>query len=235
MITVKEIEQRMIDDFTTLEAFNYAKTNQPDAVVEELTDRLDDEGIDYDLVNLEELQFDLKPIDTIPLSDFAESEEEFINQLGSLDTYMNNYFYDRLGDSYNLMPHVRITNIDDIKADLGDLSFANRLANAYSEQEMIEYLKQNDKEGIEDMLRIILEEEGVDTTNIDVLNDCRYTIENVTIPDFSELALKEDDEILSYDTVNEYINTAFYDRLNLYYVSYNVHLENIDDFLYEEE
>lgn len=114
MITVKEIEQRMIDDFTTLEAFNYAKTNQPDAVVEELTDRLDD-NVDINNIDLDKVDFEITQSYLLtPVYEVAESEQEFIESIGDYTTYFNRYFYERLVTKYSVTVDIEIKNLDDL-------------------------------------------------------------------------------------------------------------------------
>ena len=236
MITVKEIEQRMIDEFDDRKAFEYLMEEMPDEVYELLAELVEDEGYKRDNVSIENVSYSFDGMQAINFEDYAEIKQDTINELGSLDKYMENDFYDDLVSDLMLAPELEILNIEDAVIDINVTHTQDEIENHLNDVELKQAILGYNPEEIRTSLSNQLMDDNVDINNIDLDKVDFEITQSHLLTSVYEVAEGEQEFIESIGDYTTYFNRYFYERLvTKYSVTVDIEIKNSDDLLYGEE
>lgn len=236
MFTVKQIEQRMIDEFDDRKAFEYLLEELPEEVYELLAELVEDEGYKRDNVNIEKVSYSFNGMQAINFEDYAEIKQDTINELGSLDKYMENNFYEDLAYEFMLAPELEIIGIEDAIMDINVTHTQDEINSRLNDVELKQAILGYNPEEIRTSLSNQLMDDNVDINNIDLDKvDFEITQSYLLTPVY-EVAESEQEFIESIGDYTTYFNRYFYERLvTKYNVTVDIEIKNLDDLLYEEE
>lgn len=236
MITVKEIEQRMINEFDDRKAFQYLIEENPEEVYELLGELVEDEGYKRNDVDMRNVSYSFDGMQSINFEDYADLKQDTINELGSLDKYMENDFYADLINDSMLAPELEILNIEDAIIDINVTYTQDEIENHLNDVELKQAILGYNPEEIRASLSNQLMDDNVDINNIDLDKVDFEITQSFLLTPIYEVAESEQDFIESIGDYTTYFNRYFYERLvTKYSVTVDIEIKNLDDLLYGEE
>lgn len=236
MFTVKQIKQRMIDEFDDRKAFQYLIEENPEEVYELLGELVEDEGYKRNDVDMKNVSYSFDGMQSINFEDYADLKQDNINELGSLDKYMENDFYADLINDSMLSPELEILNIEDAVIDINVTYTQDEIHSRLNEPELKQAILGYNPEEVRTSLMNQLMDENVNINDVD-LNKVDFEItQSFLLTPIYEVAESEQDFIESIGDYTTYFNRYFYERLvTKYSVTVDIEIKNLDDLLYGEE